>query len=53
MLCKDNSSSEDGIIHAIKIIEKEKEFNHVIFLQATSPLRDSEDIFNCVKKLAY
>ncbi len=50
MLCKDNSSSEDGIIHAIRIIKKEKEFNHVIFLQATSPLRDSVDIFNCVKK---
>ena len=50
ILCKDNSSSEDGIIHAIRMIEIDREFNHVIFLQPTSPLRDGVDIFNCVKK---
>lgn len=49
-LCKDNSSSEGGIIHAIRMIKIEREFNHVIFLQPTSPLRDGVDIFNCVKK---
>ncbi len=50
ILCKDNSSSEDGIIHAIKIIGKERKLNHIIFLQVTSPLRDSDDIFECVKQ---
>ena len=49
-LCEDKSSSEDGIIHAINLIKKEKKINHVIFLQITSPLRDNIDIINCVKK---
>ena len=49
-LCGDKSSSEDGIIHAIDEIKKEKKIKHVIFLQATSPLRDSTDIINCLKK---
>ena len=49
-LCGDKSSSEDGIIHAIDKIKKEKKFKHLIFLQVTSPLRDSTDIINCLKK---
>ena len=49
-LCKDNSSSEDGIIHAIKSLKKIRKIENVIFLQATSPLRDSKDIINCVQK---
>ena len=38
-LCRDNSSSEDGLIHAIKLIQIKKKFENVIFLQPTSPLR--------------
>lgn len=49
-LCTDSSSSESGLIHAIKIVEKEKKFDHVIFLQVTSPLRNSDDIIGCVRK---
>jgi len=49
-LCKDNSSSESGIIHAINIIKKKKKVDHIIFLQPTSPLRDENDIINCVEK---
>ena len=47
-LCRDDSKSEDGILHALKLIEKKHE--NVIFLQPTSPLRDSEDIINCINK---
>ena len=49
-LCTDSSSSESGLIHAIKIVEKEKKFDHVIFLQVTSPLRNSDDIIGCIRK---
>lgn len=49
-LCGDRSSSEDGILHAIKIIMKERKIEHIIFLQPTSPLRDSKDIIECIKK---
>jgi len=49
-LCRDSSSSEDGLIHAIKLIQVKKNFENVIFLQPTSPLRDSLDIINCVNK---
>ena len=49
-LCGDNSSSEDGILHAIKSIKKNKEIKNIIFLQATSPLRDGKDIIKCIRK---
>tara|TARA_A100001035_G_C27776710_1_gene499469 strand:+ start:39 stop:716 length:678 start_codon:yes stop_codon:yes gene_type:complete len=49
-LCKDYNTSEEGIIHAMEIIRNKKDFKDVIFLQATSPLRDSNDIIKCVQK---
>lgn len=49
-LCKDTSTSEQGILHAIKKIKPKKEYKNIIFLQATSPLRNSNHIINCIKK---
>lgn len=49
-LCRAESTSEEGIIHALRLIKKDKEFDNVIFLQPTSPLRKKEDILACVKK---
>ena len=40
----DFASSEDAIIHAIQNMENEGEFENIIFLQATSPLRRKYDI---------
>lgn len=42
----DTASSESAILHAISEIEKTENFDSVIFLQATSPLREKEDIDN-------
>lgn len=49
-LARDNSSSEEALLHAIKKI-KCKEEDIVCFLQATSPLRESSDINNCIEYL--
>ncbi len=47
----DTSSSEDALLHAISEIEKDKKVDVVIFLQATSPLREMADIDGAVRKL--
>ncbi len=50
-LCRDTSSSESAIKHAIKKIDFK--IDNIIFLQATSPLRKSNDIdkaFKCFLK---
>lgn len=50
-LCRDSSSGDDGYLHAIKKIEKNKEkIDLVIGLQATSPIRESLDIEKAIKK---
>jgi N-acylneuraminate cytidylyltransferase len=49
----DFSPSEEALKHALKEIHK-KDFNridYVVFLQATSPLRDPEDIESAIKKI--
>ncbi len=43
-LATDTSSSEDALLHAISEIEKDRKVDVVIFLQATSPLREKNDI---------
>lgn len=43
-LASDASSSEDALLHAMSEIEKQHDFESVLFLQATSPLRESSDI---------
>jgi len=42
-LSGDDSSSEEGLLHAIQEIEKDVEFDNVIFPQVTSPLRNFSD----------
>ena len=48
----DTSSSEDAILDAIDQIEKEsgREIDIVVFLQATSPLRECSDIYDALRK---
>ena len=46
----DNASSESGWIHAINYIENiGQKIDHVIALQATSPLRETKDIDNAIE----
>jgi len=49
-LSADTSSSEEAILHAVSEIEKTSAIDAVVFLQATSPLRDSADIDMAVEK---
>ena len=49
----DMATSESALLHAIDHIEKERatKIDVVVFLQPTSPLRESEDIDGAVQKL--
>jgi N-acylneuraminate cytidylyltransferase len=51
-LSTDTASSEDALVHAIDRIEKEdgRNIDIVVFLQATSPLRNPADIDNALRK---
>ena len=49
-LATDTSSSESAILHAISEIGKSKKIDLVVFLQATSPLREENDIDNAIEK---
>ena len=51
-LATDISSSEDALLHAIDYIEREKEIriDTVVFLQATSPIREKDDIDRAIGK---
>ena len=44
------SSSEEALLHAIDQIEKKQQIDLVVFLQATCPLREPEDIDNAIEK---
>ncbi len=48
----DTSSSEEALLHAIDFIEYEKNItiDIVVFLQATSPVREKDDIDNAIRK---
>lgn len=49
-LASDTAKSIDTVVHALSFFEKNQEqFDIVIFLQATSPLRDSKDIDNSIE----
>jgi CMP-N,N'-diacetyllegionaminic acid synthase len=50
-IATDTSSSEDALAHAIIEIEKTGKIDLVIFLQATSPVREKEDIDGAIEKL--
>ncbi len=51
-LATDASPSEDVLLHAIDFIERDKSIriDIVIFLQATSPVREKDDIDNAVRR---
>ena len=51
-IANDKSPSEEAIQHTVEYIEKEKKqnFNTIIFLQATSPLRKREDFISALDK---
>lgn len=51
-LATDTSSSEDALLHAIDYIEREKaiRIDIVVFLQATSPIREQDDIDKAIRK---
>jgi CMP-N,N'-diacetyllegionaminic acid synthase len=51
-LATDTSSSEDVLLHAIDFIECEKKIkiDIVVFLQATSPVREKDDIDNAIRQ---
>ena len=51
-LCKDNSSTESAILHALKIFNTHNEIKiqNIILLQPTSPFRNHQDINNAIKK---
>jgi CMP-N,N'-diacetyllegionaminic acid synthase len=52
-LATDTSPSEDALIHALDEIERHigSKLDLLVFLQATSPVRDRDDIDNAVSKL--
>ncbi len=49
-LATDTSSSEEALLHAMSEIEKKQGIDIVVFLQATSPLREGDDIDKAIRK---
>ena len=47
-ICKDNSKTEDAIIHFLK--QKKIFAKNIVLLQATSPMRTAKDILNGINK---
>ena len=43
-LASDTASSEDAIVHAVESISRHEEIDRIVFLQATSPIRQDDDI---------
>lgn len=52
-LCMDDSTSESALIHALSYLNEQEQIvpDYLVFLQATSPLRNSEDLNNAILKL--
>ena len=48
-LATDFSPSEDALLHALSIIEKQRKISLVVFLQVTSPLRVAKDIDDAIE----
>ena len=48
ILSESHSSSESAWIHAINEIEKKEKIDLVVAMQATSPIRESEDLTNAI-----
>ena len=51
-LAEDNSKTVDVLIHAITWLRNhDMEYDYILILQPTSPLRTSDDIDNCIRKI--
>lgn len=52
-LSGDRSSSESAILHALNYLKNERKIvpDYVVFMQATSPLRKSDDIKNAIQQI--
>ncbi len=52
-LAQDKSASIDVIKHAVNWLDEKlhEEYDYIMILQPTSPLRTAEDIDNCIKKI--
>jgi N-acylneuraminate cytidylyltransferase len=50
ILATDKSTSEEAINHAIQVIAEKESFEMLVFLQATSPIRRDNDIYDAIKK---
>lgn len=48
-LATDTASSEAALIHALSVIERDVSVDRAVFLQATSPLREKDDIDNALE----
>jgi len=53
VLCQDNSSSEEALLHAIEILSQKNKLRpkFITFLQCTAPLMTSKDIDLCFQNL--
>lgn len=50
-LATDVASSEDALLHAMDAIKRTRRVDLLVFLQATSPVRESVDIDNAIRQL--
>lgn len=51
-LAIDTASSESALVHALRVIEEQKEQpDLIVFLQCTSPIRTGQDVDNAIRKL--
>ena len=48
-LAKSNSSSEVAWLHAVKYIQDLYDFDYIVGIQPTSPIRSNKDIDKCIK----
>lgn len=47
----DAASSESALLHVLSVLQRENTLpDEIIFMQCTSPLTESQDIDNCIKK---
>ncbi|MDD5433882.1 MAG: acylneuraminate cytidylyltransferase [Nitrospira sp.] len=51
-LATDIASSEDALLHAISDIEKVRKIDLIVFLQATSPIRDTNDVDKAIEEFS-
>ncbi len=53
-LATDNSPTEPVLVHALEVLKKQgKEYDYLVLLQPTSPLRTADDIDVALKKMIY